>query len=346
MLLMVLLASIITAFGLFEVLALRYGVDSRPGFDERPAACPSPQPLIAAARASRCASSSAVRLRPHGDLRQGGLRRGRRRHDAARGALRARRGRLLGDRRRAPRDPAAPAAPAPRASSLAALALGADRLRVQAGLLLLRAATHRRVADVAAALHVPRARLLRRGRARPRARRRRGRRWRSCSPPPAPRSCCSAAAAAASRRPACSSALGAAVDLRGLHPRRRRRRRAHRRLAAERARRDRRGGRRSSLAGAVDRRARARARAPAAGSGSSRSRCSRTVVPISTFLLGLQRVGAADRVDRLDGRAGRHRLAGDRAARRDARPGAGRSAAALVLGAVLALQSRRAGRER
>jgi hypothetical protein len=34
---MVLLASIIAAFGLFEVLAVRYGADSRPVFDERPA---------------------------------------------------------------------------------------------------------------------------------------------------------------------------------------------------------------------------------------------------------------------------------------------------------------------
>jgi hypothetical protein len=33
---MVLLASLITAFGVFEVLALRYGADSRPVFDERP----------------------------------------------------------------------------------------------------------------------------------------------------------------------------------------------------------------------------------------------------------------------------------------------------------------------
>ena len=32
---MVLLASIITAFGLFELLAVRYGADSRPVFDER-----------------------------------------------------------------------------------------------------------------------------------------------------------------------------------------------------------------------------------------------------------------------------------------------------------------------
>ena len=32
---MVLFASIITAFGLFEVLVLRYGAESRPGFDER-----------------------------------------------------------------------------------------------------------------------------------------------------------------------------------------------------------------------------------------------------------------------------------------------------------------------
>jgi hypothetical protein len=34
---MVVLASILTAFGIFEVLALRYGADSRPFFDERPA---------------------------------------------------------------------------------------------------------------------------------------------------------------------------------------------------------------------------------------------------------------------------------------------------------------------
>ena len=33
---MVLFASIIAAFGLFEVLVLRYGAESRPGFDERP----------------------------------------------------------------------------------------------------------------------------------------------------------------------------------------------------------------------------------------------------------------------------------------------------------------------
>ena len=40
MLAMVLLASVITAFGLFEVLALRYGADSRPVFDERPERAP------------------------------------------------------------------------------------------------------------------------------------------------------------------------------------------------------------------------------------------------------------------------------------------------------------------
>jgi len=33
---MVLLTSIIAAFGIFEVLAVRYGADSRPVFDERP----------------------------------------------------------------------------------------------------------------------------------------------------------------------------------------------------------------------------------------------------------------------------------------------------------------------
>ena len=33
---MLILASAIAAFGLFEVLAYRYGADSRPGFDERP----------------------------------------------------------------------------------------------------------------------------------------------------------------------------------------------------------------------------------------------------------------------------------------------------------------------
>jgi hypothetical protein len=36
MLAMVLLVSLITAFGLFEVLALRYGAESRAFFDERP----------------------------------------------------------------------------------------------------------------------------------------------------------------------------------------------------------------------------------------------------------------------------------------------------------------------
>ncbi len=40
MLAMVLFASIITAFGLFEVLAVRYGADSRPVFDERPVRAP------------------------------------------------------------------------------------------------------------------------------------------------------------------------------------------------------------------------------------------------------------------------------------------------------------------
>jgi hypothetical protein len=33
---MITLASVIAAFGLFEVLAVRYGADSRPFFDERP----------------------------------------------------------------------------------------------------------------------------------------------------------------------------------------------------------------------------------------------------------------------------------------------------------------------
>jgi hypothetical protein len=33
---MLLALSIITAFGVFEVLALRHGAESRPGFDERP----------------------------------------------------------------------------------------------------------------------------------------------------------------------------------------------------------------------------------------------------------------------------------------------------------------------
>ncbi len=37
---MVLLASLITAFGLFEVLALRYGAESRAFFDERPERAP------------------------------------------------------------------------------------------------------------------------------------------------------------------------------------------------------------------------------------------------------------------------------------------------------------------
>ena len=33
---MLLFASVIAAIGIFEVLALRYGADSRPVFDERP----------------------------------------------------------------------------------------------------------------------------------------------------------------------------------------------------------------------------------------------------------------------------------------------------------------------
>jgi hypothetical protein len=40
MLSMVIFASIITAIGLFEVLAVRYGADSRPVFDERPVRAP------------------------------------------------------------------------------------------------------------------------------------------------------------------------------------------------------------------------------------------------------------------------------------------------------------------
>ena len=31
-----LIATSLIAFGIFEVLALRYGAESRPGFDERP----------------------------------------------------------------------------------------------------------------------------------------------------------------------------------------------------------------------------------------------------------------------------------------------------------------------
>jgi len=33
---MLILTSLITAFAAFEVLAYRYGTESRPGFDERP----------------------------------------------------------------------------------------------------------------------------------------------------------------------------------------------------------------------------------------------------------------------------------------------------------------------
>ena len=33
---MVIFTSLLAAFGLFEVLAYRYGAESRPGFDERP----------------------------------------------------------------------------------------------------------------------------------------------------------------------------------------------------------------------------------------------------------------------------------------------------------------------
>jgi chromosome condensin MukBEF MukE localization factor len=36
MLSMILIATAVAAFGIFEALAYRYGADSRPGFDERP----------------------------------------------------------------------------------------------------------------------------------------------------------------------------------------------------------------------------------------------------------------------------------------------------------------------
>lgn len=37
---MLTLASILAGFALFEVLAYRYGAESRPGFDERPQSAP------------------------------------------------------------------------------------------------------------------------------------------------------------------------------------------------------------------------------------------------------------------------------------------------------------------
>ncbi|CAA9497663.1 MAG: Permease of the drug/metabolite transporter (DMT) superfamily, partial [uncultured Solirubrobacteraceae bacterium] len=109
-----------------------------------------------------------------GDLRQGGLCCRPRRDGAAGRPLRARGKRLLGDRRRArtlarpSRERRAAVPAAPRRPRLP----GARRRRLcGAGRpLLLGARAHRRVADVAAALHVSGARLLRRGRAAPRAR--------------------------------------------------------------------------------------------------------------------------------------------------------------------------------
>ena len=86
-----------------------------------------------------------------------------------------------------------------------ALALGALRLRAPGGLLLRRARAHRRLAAVAARLHVPRDRRRRGDRARPRARRRAPHRGARCSPPAGWRSSWPAPARARSTRSASRS---------------------------------------------------------------------------------------------------------------------------------------------
>ena len=171
-----------------------------------------------------------------------------RRHDPARAALRAGRGRLLGDRRpRAVRRAGARTRGAARARRCAAasrarrLVLGAG-YSAQSGFFFSALQHIDVVADLAAALHVPRARLLRRGRARPRA----------------PRPVEGARARARQRRhrarPAWRRRRQARGDGRAARPRRRRDvqrlhlgrrrdRRPDRRVAVQRARRDRRGDR-------------------------------------------------------------------------------------------------------
>ena len=238
---------------------------------------------------------------------------------------------IVGVARRAPR----PGAAARRLSG--ALALGAVGYTAQAGLLLLRAAAHRRRADVAAALHVPGARLRRapsrsaasalgrrqRRRARPRQRGHRAR--------PARRR---RSAARGDRRRA-RPRRGASTYAR-LHPRRRphRRRvdpsRCPARSSPARAFSMTRRRRRQRLAGA-----RLRGRgwlwiARARAGLDRRCRSARSCSASSAS-------APADRVDRLDRRAGADRRPGRGAARRAARPGPA-AGGALVLAAVVALQ--------
>ena len=158
----------------------------------------------------------------------------------------------------------------------AGLALGALRLRAAGRLLLRRAGAHRRVAAVAAALHVPGDRRRRRGRARPRAPRRAAR-W--------PRSALAlgglvlvVAGAGAGALDPLGAALGLARRgrLQRLHPRQRR---ASPGACGPRvlvgARLHRRGGDADRRLGAARRAASRRADAPPAGAGSPASPSSR-----------------------------------------------------------------------
>ena len=256
---------------------------------------------------------------------------------ALRFALAARR--VLGHRRRRARRLAAGA---PR-RRLIARRPGARRLRLRARgrRLLRRALAHGRVADVAAALHLPRARVRRGGRrsaasapTAPRVARARG--W----PAPASPSSSPAAASGALDRLGVALALFSAVSLRGLRPGHR----PHRRRASTRSRLgalvttgaagallDLRPAHAAAWTSAsprrlgVDRRARA---------GLDRRRRS------ATFTLGLRPRRARDGEHRLERRARRHRRPGRwpssaSAWRRCSSPGG-----ALVLAAVILLQLR------
>ena len=212
----------------FEVLALRYGADSRPASTNAPSVDPAAtsdarrRAGVALCLVSACGFGlMAIFAKEAYAAGLGVISAARRalrrspRPSSGRSSSRA--------RRRSAAPPPRRVEPCSPASRSAAIGYAA-----QAGALLRRAGAHRRLADVAAALHVPRARRSSaRVALRPRARRRRaGACGARRSPPPAPRSCCSAAAlGGARRRSAWRWRLGAARRLRGLHPRRRRRRR-------------------------------------------------------------------------------------------------------------------------
>ena len=215
---------------------------------------------------------------------------------------------VLGDRRHAAPG-SRPSRTPTRRVVLVGLALGAHRLRRAVRRLLRRAHAHRRLADRAAALHLPRA-GLRRSRSRsaasaPTAAASARSRWR----PRAPHSSWPAAARARSIRSASRWPSAPPSLYVGLHPGRR------------------------PLVGRIDPfllgalittgaaidplRSPAPstgvpapgASPPPAGRGSPRSGWSRRSWPISAFMIGLRRRRAGDRRHRLDLRAGRHRRA-------------------------------------